>query len=121
MALSPNIKRGSRKFSTLGRLNRKVAIYTVTETSDSQGGATESGSLTRTVWANVEPLTGTRAKEYSQITSGKGYRITMIKPSDITISEGNYLIYDSRTLAVHSVISLDEEDYYLEIIAEEKA
>lgn len=121
MSLNANIKRGSRKTSTLGRFNRKVDIYTVTATSDSQGGATESGAKTRTVWAAVEPLTGTRAKEYGQIASGKGYKITMIKPSDITISEANYLIYDSRTLAIHSVISIEEEDFYLEIIAEEKA
>ena len=109
------------KNSVLGRLNRKVAIYTVTATSDSQGGATETDTLTRTVWASVEPLTGSRAKEYSQIVSGKGYKITMFKPSDLTISESNYLVFDSRTMAIHSVISKDEDDRFLEIIAEQKA
>jgi len=116
-----NNKRGGRNSAVLGRLNRKVAVYTVTATSDSQGGATEGGTLTRTVWANVEPLTGNRAKEYSQIVSGKGYKIIIQKPSDLTVSEANYLIYDSRTMAIHSVISLDEENRFLEIIAEQKA
>ncbi len=116
-----DIKRPGKKASTLGKLNRKVGIYTVTETSDNQGGASEANALTRTVWANVEPLTGSRAKEFSQIVSGKGYRVTMIKPSDLTITEANYLVFDSRRMEIHSVISVEEEDRFYEIIVEEKA
>ncbi len=114
-------KRPGKKASTIGRLNRKVDIYTVTDTPDDQGGGAESNALTRTVWANVEPLTGSRAKEYSQIVSGKGYRVTMLKPSDLTITEKNYLVFDSRRMEIHSVISVDEEDRFIEIVAEEKA
>ena len=120
MSLPVDIKRGSRKVSISGRMNRKVAIYTVTATTDSQGGGTEAEALTRTVWGAVEPMTGSKALQYGQLTNGKPYTITIIKPSDLTITEANYLIVESKTLAIHSVIEIELDGKYLEIIAYEK-
>ena len=110
-----------RNITSIGSFNQKVSIYSITETTDSQGGVTETGVLEKTTWAKIEPMTGSRALEYGQLTHGKPYRILMRRRKDLTLNENYYLVYGSKTFRIHSVVNIEEADSFLEIIAYEKA
>lgn len=109
-----------RNIASIGSFNQKVTIYSITESSDSQGGASETGVSEKTTWAKIEPMTGVRALEYGQLVHGKPYRILMRQRKDLTLDENYYLIFGSKTLRIHSVVNIEESDRFLEIIAYEK-
>ena len=107
------------KFSDL---KHRANLYTTSESSDSEGGVTESESTVKeNVWCQIIPMDGTRALEYSQIYHAKPFVIIMRKRSDVTINESTYMVYDSRTFIFRSVINEYEADWYLKILATEKA
>ena len=121
MSLPINKKRGGRVLSVLGRMNQKLSLYAVTVTTDSQGGGTEAGSLVRSVWGAVEPITGNKRLEYAQEVNGKPYKVYISTVSDLTITESHYIVWGSKTLYIHSVVDYDEDNRFLEITAWEKA
>ena len=72
------------------------------------------------MFAKVKPMTGRRLLEFGQSTNMKGYEITIPFYSEITIDETVRIVYDGRTLQVHSVIDNDEGRTKRTIIAFEK-
>ena len=110
------------KYVDIGQMNQTLIIKSVNPTTDSGGGMTEGTPTTvATIWANIIPLTGSRALEFAQITNGKPYDITINYPiGDFTIDETNILTFDSRTLTIHSVVQIDESLKQYKIIAYEK-
>ena len=101
-------------------MREKVTIKSVTNTSDGQGGKTEALSAGNAMWAKVEPLTGTRAMEYQQLTGSQGYIITMNYRDDITIDQTSILSWNSKTLTVHSAKMDDENRRQIIILAHNK-
>jgi SPP1 family predicted phage head-tail adaptor len=106
----------------IGEFNQRIAIWNTTLTSDSMGGTTESVPTVAlmTVWARIEPMTGTRGLDYAQVTGFQGYTFTMNYRSDIAINYTNYIMYNSRKFQITSVLNPTEGDTELQILAYEK-
>lgn len=96
-----------------GKYNRRITFRTISAT-------TETISDLATVWAAVETLKGGRLLVYEQLQMGAWYEITTPYRSDITVTPGDPLTYESRTLTVHSIVDIDEQHQEWLIYAFEK-
>lgn len=111
----------SRKPTTRrGELKDKITVKSVTLSDDGQGGSTETLTTTASMWSKVEPLTGSRALEFQQITGSQGYTITFSYRGDIDISTKSVIEYNSETLSIHSVRMIDENRKQFKILAYNK-
>ena len=100
--------------------NRLIEIKTAARTPDTIGGRTTALTSAVKIWAKIRPMTGKRLVEFGQATNMKGYEIDIPFYSEVTIDETVQIIYDSRTLNVHSVIDNMEGRSIKTIIAFEK-
>ena len=101
-------------------MNRYIDIQTAARTSDNTGGSTTAYTSAKKLWAKIKPMTGRRLLEFGQSTNMKGYEIEIPFYSEVTIDETVRIVYDSRTLQVHSVIDNEEARTKRTIIAFEK-
>ena len=89
-----------------GRLRHRVAIQSQSTTLDDYGEATGSWSTGDTVWAAVEPVSGSER----DIGEGKAgivsHRVVMRYNS--SVSPKKRLLFGSRVLNIDSVINVDE-------------
>lgn len=60
-----------------GSLRHRVAIQEPVETRDDHGGITRTWNTIATVWASVEPLSGTELYEAQQVQSRVTVRVRM--------------------------------------------
>ena len=105
----------------IGSRNRYIEVKTAKETPDTIGGRTTVFSSAKKLWAKIRPLTGSRALEYGQLGTNKGYEIEVPYFSEIQITEKSIIIYSRRTLVIHSVIDAGEGNRTKIIIAFESA
>lgn len=101
----------------LGKLNKRVAIQAVTQTTDSAGGYTDSWATSATVWASIDPVSGRERFIYGQVTEPVTHRILMRYNSAVTVTGKKRLLYGSRTFNIVQVRNLEEADVWLEILA----
>jgi len=60
-----------------GQLRHRIAIQGCTDARDAHGGITRTWATTDTVWAAVEPLSGTELLEAQQVHARATVRIRM--------------------------------------------
>ena len=105
----------------IGSMLHRVIIKTQSKSSDGRGGTTSTISTVKTIFADVEPLSGRRLQQYGQTFQGNAYLITARWRSVDTVTNVNHkLEWNSRTLIIHSIINKDNRKKYAEIICEEK-
>lgn len=98
------------------QLNERVAIKQAAATVDELGGQTVTWNTLAFVWAQVEPVGSTRARETGAQREGQaGYRVRMRIRDDVKASMR--LLWRTRTLTIHS---LHERGEILEILAYEE-
>ena len=101
-----------------GEFKERVIIKAVNSVDDGQGGKTEGAPVTiSTMWAKVAPFSASRTLEYSQVTGSQGYEITMSYRADITMDESSLIVWNGKTLQVHSVRMINENRRQWSIIA----
>ena len=100
--------------------NRYIDIQTAATSADTIGGRTTAYTSAKKLWAKVKPMTGKRLLEFGQTANMKGYEIEIPFYLETTVDETVRIVYDSRTLYVHSVIDNDEARTVKTIIAFEK-
>jgi head-tail adaptor len=118
-------KRGDGQSVRAGDMDHQVRIKRITQSSDSQGGRTSDGSpvTVATVWANLMPITASRALSYGIPMTNKPHEIDMrYEETDFVITEDDYLevIATSQVLYVHSVLNVDKRYERTKILAVEK-
>lgn len=103
--------------TSIGQMNRRVTIQSVTTTPDGSGGYTETLVDVATVWARVEPLLGREQIQAMQTDMERPHRFTMRYRAGIT--GATRILYDGRTFDVKSVVDPHERHRELVITAEE--
>jgi len=107
----------SKDTCSIGELDKRIIIENSTEVDDGYGGKTISWATFATVWARVKPLKGFEKLRAMQIQSEVTHKITIRYRSGITT--GMRVNFNSRIFNIKSSININEDDQWLEIIAEE--
>lgn len=98
----------------------RIQLQGLTPSSDSAGGNTGVWVNTVEVWAKVEPLKGTRLREFTQIFEGKPFQVTFRfdAVNDVNNIQLFRAIHNSRALHFHSIIDQDERNTWMKVAAE---
>lgn len=101
-----------------GRLNKRVSLQTLANTTDGGGGFTQAWSTTATLWAHVEELAGREGFEAQQIASHLTHRVTIRYRTGVTPQQR--LLYGSRALKIESAVNPDQRNEMLELMCVEE-
>lgn len=101
-----------------GRLNKRVILQTLTQTTDGGGGFTDSWADTATLWAGVEELTGSEGFEAQQTASTLSHRVTIRYRTGVTPQQR--LKYGARVLKINAVINPGQLNERLELLCTEE-
>ena len=101
-----------------GRLRHRVTFQTFTTVTDAGGGETKDWVDGDTVWAAIEPLSGSERIEAMQVSPSLSHRIRIRHRDGITAAVR--LQHDGRTFDITAVFDPDGRRAELEILAEEK-
>lgn len=104
--------------SLVNGMDKRVSIQAVTQTSDGQGGFTESWTTSATVWASIEPLKGWERMQAMQVQTPVTHKLVMRYRSGV--STGMRILYKARVFAIKEVINEMEQDRFLIIKAIEQ-
>ena len=109
------------KSRNAGHLRKEVVIQSKTETKDALGGITEAWSDLRTVWAEVEPLTGSEVLSADQIKAHVTHRIRM-RHDPLLTTTGRVLLAEggsTRTFHIVPPLNVDERGARMTVVAAE--
>ncbi|WP_169331897.1 phage head closure protein [Zavarzinella formosa] len=101
-----------------GKMDKRVAIQSVTRVSDGQGGFTDSWATDATVWANVNPTKGWEKFQAQQTQTPVTHKITIRYRSGITTKQR--VLFGSRVFNIKEALNPDEANAFLELQAIEQ-
>tara|TARA_R110000824_G_scaffold393791_2_gene593159 strand:- start:1079 stop:1408 length:330 start_codon:yes stop_codon:yes gene_type:complete len=101
-----------------GRLRHRVSIQTQSTTLDGYGEATGGWATDSTVWAAVEPVSGSERDVGEGKVGIVSHRVVMRYLS--TISPKMRLLFGARVLNIDSVINFDEKNERLSLFCVEE-
>lgn len=105
----------------IGKFLHKVTAQDFSTVSDGAGGLTQTYSDTHTFFAEIEPLEGREAIEAEQLIGKQGYKFTTRYSSEVAnIDNESRLKFGTRFFNIHSVVNLDEQNEFLQIVAWEE-
>ncbi|KKL66823.1 hypothetical protein LCGC14_2141130 [marine sediment metagenome] len=116
-------KRGEGEYVRSGDMDHQVQIFQATKTGDGQGGRTSDYAAVATVWANLMPITASRAQVFGLTMNDKPHEIDMRWETDkYELTEDDYLVVvaTSQRLYVHSVLNVDKRYERMKVLAVEK-
>lgn len=100
-----------------GTLRHRVAIQSLGASLDDYGDPSGGWSTDATVWAAVEPVSGTESVIGDELTGVVTHKVTTRYRASVT--PANRLTYDSRTLSIVEVRNWRERGIQLEIMCRE--
>jgi len=110
-----------RRTKNIGKFLHKVTAQDFTTTGDGAGGLTQTYSDTHTFYAEIEPQTGREAIEAEQLLGKQSYKFTTRYVSELAdLDNESRLKFGTRFFNIHSVVNLNEENEFLEIVAWEE-
>lgn len=110
-----------RRTKNIGKFLHKVTAQDFTTVSDGAGGLNQTYSDTHTFFADIEPQTGREAIEAEQLIGKQGYKFTTRYSSEVAnIDNESRLKFGTRFFNIHSVVNLNEENEFLQIVAWEE-
>ena len=110
-----------RRTKNIGKFLKKVTAQDFTTTSDGAGGLTQTWADTHTFFVDIEPQTGREALEAEQLIGKKPYKMTARYSSEVAgLTNETRIKFVDRYFNIHSIINLNEENEFLEIIAWEE-
>ena len=106
---------------TIGELDRRVIIETVSTSGNSYGELTRSYSTFRTVWAAIDWKGGSEATDQSEKITGMTKLHVYIRNLDMSnLSLQSRLTYNSKYYFPKVINQIDGREAFLEIICENK-
>lgn len=99
------------------RLNRRLEVYLLDKTATETGGSTGTWTLDRTIFANVEQLSGNKALQFSQVTDQKGFEIYVRYNPQYTFTKEMQFRVDGLILTPHDVEIIKQDRKWVRIIA----
>ena len=100
-----------------GELRKRVAIESVASTVNTYGEPSSTWSTDATVWAAIDPVSGSETNIASELTGIITHKIKVRYRSGLTAA--NRLTYDSRTFEVVSSRNWQERGIFLELLCKE--
>lgn len=101
-----------------GRLRHRVQLYTVSTTSDGQGGSTPVYTLESERFAEVKQLSMNESMRSGLVTGESNYRITLRRPTGTQFNRSTVQIrWNGKRLNVTSVVT---DEFWFTINAVEK-
>ena len=98
-------------------LRQRIKFQTQVRAADGQGGFTQSWTDFAEVWAKVEPYESRESYYTDQIRPTISHRIWIRKLDGVLPSMR--IVFGSRLFSIHGSIKLVEENWFMEIKAEE--
>jgi head-tail adaptor len=106
---------------TIGELDRRVRIYSVSTTTNNYGEATRTYSLFRTVWAAIEWKGGSEGTDQSEKITGMTKLHVYIRNLDMgSLNLQSRIDYDGKEYFPKVINQIDGREAFLEIICENK-
>ena len=99
----------------VSRMDKRITIQTVTQTTDNQGGYTEAWATLATVWASIEPIKAYEKFQAAQLQTPISHKIMTRYRSGITTAQR--ISWSSRIFNIKEVINVNEANAFLKIIA----
>lgn len=100
-----------------GELRHSVVIESRTLAADSYGGRTETWATFATVWASVEPLSGSEQWRAQQAQSSVSHKVTIRYLSGVDAKMR--VKFGTRYLNIGSVRNVEERNRELELLCTE--
>lgn len=101
-----------------GRLNKRVILQTLSQSSDGGGGFTDSWADTATLWAGIEELTGSEGFEAQQTAATLSHRVTIRYRASVTPQQR--IKYGTRILKINAVVNPGQLNERLELLCTEE-
>lgn len=95
------------------RMNRRVTLQRVSQTSDGQGGFTDVWVDVAGLWAAIEPLSGFEKLQAMQMQTPMTHKVTMRYRADVSTKDR--LAYGSRLFHIKEALNLEENGYFLRL------
>jgi len=105
------------KVATGGQLKRKIIIQTATKVQDDFGEETETWANTATMWASIQPVSGSEGITGNQINPEVTHKIMMRYRAGVT--PANRVLYGTRVFDINVVRNIFEENRWLELLCRE--
>jgi head-tail adaptor len=106
---------------TIGELDRRVRIYSVSTTANVYGELTRAYSLFREVWASLEWKGGTEKLDESDKITGMTKLHVYIRNLDMgSLNLQSRIDYDGKEYFPKVINEIDGREAFLEIICENK-
>lgn len=108
---------------TAGKLNKKIVIQRNTPAPDGEGGYTDAWAADPVggVWAMVKPVGGSERWLAERVTPGNRFRFVIRYRDDGNgapyYSAEDQITYNGRTYGITSVVDIEDENRYIEIMA----
>jgi len=99
-----------------GKLRRRVAIQSLTETKDTYGEPIKSWTTVYTVYAQVLPLRGDERAQNQQLMSRADTKFRIRYNSDMTITTKHRLVYDGDNYDITAILEIGRKEGW-EILA----
>jgi len=110
-----------RRTKNIGKFLNSVTVQDFTTVSDGAGGLTQTWADTHTFYADIEPMKGREAIEAEQLIGKQPYKFTTRYSSEVaSIDNESRIEFGTRYFNIHSVVNLNEENEFLEVIAWEE-
>lgn len=105
----------------IGKLRDKIDIINFSTVSDGQGGSVATERVDISVWAKINPLSGSRGIDASQIMLDQTYEVYIRYEDYKPLSKKNWLKFENRYLIIQAFQIIQERRKYFKIIAKEDA
>lgn len=106
---------------TIGELDRRVSIYSVSTSANGYGELTRSYGLLREVWAAIEWKGGSEGTDQSEKITGMTKLHVYIRNLDMgSLTLQSKIVYDSKDYFPKVINEIDGREAFLEIICENK-
>ena len=101
-----------------GRLRHRVSIQTQSTTLDSYGEPSDSWSTDDTVWAAIEPVSGSERDIGEGLAGIVSHRVIVRYLSGLTPK--SRILFGSRVLGITSILDQDEKNEYMKLMCKEE-
>ena len=96
-----------------GTMDKRVSIQSVTQTTDGQGGYTETWATDVTVWAYIKPMKAYERMQAQKLETPLSHKVTIRYRSGVTTK--HRLLFGSRVFHIKGIINPDEANQFLEL------
>lgn len=101
----------------LGSLNQRATVRAQTLTPDGGGGYTESWDVVASVWARLDPVTGSDRMRADKLESRVRHKITLRRSN--AFAAGQRVEIGARVFAVRALLDDGPQSQFLTLLCEE--